>query len=99
MKFVPLRYAAGAAAALWSICAVATLPGAAYQTTVQLSSGKHLLCGVNEAPPAGEPAVLTRREQDQAEVLATQRLRLLSGPYSDYPSDYTAPAVRCVDAD
>ncbi|MDR3098748.1 MAG: hypothetical protein LBV73_16960, partial [Paraburkholderia sp.] len=69
-----------------------------YETPVQLSSGKHLLCSVNEARPAGEQATLTRREQVQADVLATQRLRLISGPNAPYPSDYTAPSVACVNA-
>ncbi|MFD1561752.1 hypothetical protein ACFSHT_39910 [Paraburkholderia silviterrae] len=98
MKLVQFGYAIGVAAALWSTCSIAAEPGSAYQTPVQLSSGKNLLCGVNEAPPAGAKAVLTQREQVQADVLATQHLRLLSGPTSPYPSDYTAPTVACVTA-
>ncbi|HKT94891.1 MAG TPA: hypothetical protein VJS18_22220 [Paraburkholderia sp.] len=53
---------------------------------------------MNESQPAGETAVLTRREQVEADVLATQRLRLVSGPESPYPSAYTAPSVACVNA-
>lgn len=98
MKFVQLGYAIGVAAAVWSTCSVAAAPDSAYQVPVQLSSGKNLLCGVNEAPPAGATATLTRREQVQADVLATQHLRLISGPTSPYPSDYTAPSVACVNA-
>ncbi|MEM5327983.1 hypothetical protein VSR34_15505 [Paraburkholderia sp. JHI2823] len=99
MKIVLPGCAMVCAAALWSTGALAAAaPGSVYQTPVQLSSGKNLLCGVNEAPPAGEPAALTRREQVEADVLATQRLRLLSGPFSPYPSAYTAPTVACVSA-
>ena len=98
MKIVLPGCAIVCAAALWSTCGLAAPPGSAYQTPVQLSSGKNLLCSVNEAPPAGEPAVLTRREQVQADVLATQRLRLVSGPTSPYPSAYTAPTIACVSA-
>ncbi|HKT98324.1 MAG TPA: hypothetical protein VJS30_17630 [Paraburkholderia sp.] len=98
MKFVQLGYAIGVAAALWSTCSVAAPPDSAYQTSVQLSSGKNLLCSVNEAQPAGVKATLTRREQMEADVLATQHLRLVSGPTSQYPSAYTAPSVACVNA-
>jgi len=98
MKIVLPGSAIVGAAVLWSTCGLAAPPGSAYQTPVQLSSGKNLLCSVNEAPPAGELAVLTRREQVQADVLATQRLRLVSGPTSPYPTDYTAPTVACVSA-
>ena len=98
MKIVLPGCAIVCAAALWSTGGLAAPPGSAYQAPVQLSSGKNLLCSVNEAPPAGEPAVLTRREQVQADVLATQRLRLVSGPTSPYPSAYTAPTIACVSA-
>ena len=98
MKLVQLGYAIGAAAALWSTCSIAAPPDSAYQTPVQLSSGKNLLCSVNEAQPAGKKATLTTREQVEADVLATQHLRLVSGPSSPYPSDYTAPSVACVNA-
>jgi hypothetical protein len=98
MKIERLGYAIACAAALWSTCSLAAPPGSSYQTPVQLASGRSLLCSVNAAQPAGEAAVLTRREQVEADVLATQRLRLLSGPTSPYPSDYTAPSVACVNA-
>ncbi|MCP3705987.1 hypothetical protein M3I54_03120 [Paraburkholderia sp. CNPSo 3274] len=98
MKIVLPGCAVVCAAALWSTCALAAPPGSAYQTPVQLSSGRNLLCSVNESQPAGELAALTRREQVEADVLATQRLRLVSGPESPYPSAYTAPSVACVNA-
>ena len=99
MKIVLPGAAIVGAAVLWSAGALAAAaPGSAYQTPVQLSSGKNLLCSVNEAQPAGEPALLTRRDQVEADVLATQRLRLVSGPTSPYPSAYTAPTVACVSA-
>ncbi|MBN3757455.1 hypothetical protein G3N95_31300 [Paraburkholderia sp. Tr-20389] len=95
MKIHQLGFALGCAAALWSTYGLAAPPGSAYETPVQLSNGKHLLCSVNEAP-AGEPPILTHREQVEADVLATQRLRLVSGPTSPYPSAYTAPTVVCI---
>jgi hypothetical protein len=98
MKIVQIGYAIGCAAVLWTTCSMAAEPLSSYQTPVQLSSGKNLLCSVNGALPAGDKAMLSRSEQVQADVLATQRLRLISGPSSDYPSDYTAPTVECVNA-
>ena len=98
MKIEHFGYALGCAATLWSTCGLATPQGPAYETAVQLSSGKSLLCSVNQPQPAGEKAMLTRREQVQADVLATQPLRVLSGPTSPYPSAYTAPSVACVSA-
>lgn len=83
----------------WSTDGMAAQPDYAYQTTVQLADGKTLKCGVNEPLPNGvAPDTLTRREQTQADVLATQRLRVLSGPDSDYPSPYTAPTIICSSA-
>jgi hypothetical protein len=80
----------------WSADGMAAQPDYAYQTTIQLADGKTLKCSVNEPLPNGDaPAALTRREQRQADVLATQRLRVLSGPDSDYPSPYTAPTIIC----
>ena len=88
-------------AALWSAGSEAAQPAYVYTTTVHLSNGKTLNCGVNEPAAAihvsGQP--LTRREKTEADVLATQRLRLLSGPTSDYPSPFTAPSVVCEPAD
>jgi hypothetical protein len=83
--------------AAWSAGSLAAQPAYVYTTTVHLSDGKTLSCGVNEPASAqrvsGQP--LTRREQTEADVLATQRLRLLSGPTSAYPSPLTAPDVVC----
>ncbi|WP_442807808.1 hypothetical protein [Trinickia soli] len=69
----------------------------AYSTTVRLPDGKTVDCDVNESPASasGAPNGLSLTEQRQAEVLATQRLRVLSGPYSEYPTPYTAPVIRC----
>ncbi|MFM0479908.1 hypothetical protein PQQ81_05200 [Paraburkholderia strydomiana] len=84
---------------IWSTGCLAAHPDYAYRTTVQLAGGKTLTCGVNEPLPNGDvPAALTRREQTQADVLATQRLRVLSGPESGYPSPYTAPTIICSSA-
>jgi hypothetical protein len=74
-----------------------------YTTDVRLKDGKAVRCAVNEAteaaeasgsPPAGTPP-LTLRERNEAEVLATQPLRLLSGPFSPYPDPDTAPTLSC----
>lgn len=68
-----------------------------YTTDVRLKDGKAVRCAVNEAavsPPAGTPP-LTLREKNEAEVLATQPLRLLSGPWSPYPDPDTAPQLSC----
>ena len=71
-----------------------------YTTDVRLKDGKAVRCAVNEAaeaagsPAAGTPP-LTLRERNEAEVLATQPLRLLSGPWSPYPDPDTAPTLSC----
>ena len=71
-----------------------------YTTDVRLKDGKAVRCAVNNAaeaaglPPAGTPP-LTQRERNEAEVLATQPLRLLSGPFSPYPDPDTAPRLNC----
>lgn len=92
-----LMLALVAVAALWTTGSEAAQPAYSYATTVRLADGKTLNCAVNEsvdvAHLSSEP--LTRREQTEADVLATQRLRLLSGPTSEYPSPYTAPNVSC----
>ncbi|HKT98903.1 MAG TPA: hypothetical protein VJS30_20615 [Paraburkholderia sp.] len=86
-------------AAFWAGCSTAIQPDYVYVTTVRLNKGKMLQCAVNEPLPRGyTAAALTRREQAQADVLATQRLRVLSGPKSVYPSPYTAPDVICANA-
>ncbi|QGZ65646.1 hypothetical protein [Paraburkholderia acidisoli] len=97
-RIKPLFHALACAATLASPAVFAAPPDAGYDTSIQLSGGKTLRCGVNEAPPPGHAAVLTRREQNEADVLATQRLRLLTGPASPWPSAETAPSVACVDA-
>ncbi|HEV3105115.1 MAG TPA: hypothetical protein VGZ01_05445, partial [Trinickia sp.] len=86
--------AALSAAALSQVGCTAVPPDYAYSTTVQLAGGKTLDCAVNE-PLAGTRAPLSRSEQTRADVLATQRLRVVSGPSSDYPTPYTAPDVQC----
>jgi len=96
MKIRNLTCALLGVAAFWAGGCMAAQPAYAYQTTVQLASGRTLQCGVNEPLPNGAAsAALTRREQTEADVLATQPLRLLSGPVSDYPTPYTAPSVTC----
>lgn len=69
----------------------------AYSTTVRLRDGKTVNCDVNESAANTNPVPngLTLTEERQAEVLATQRLRVLTGPYSEYPTPYTAPIVHC----
>lgn len=85
-----------AVAAFCSADGWAAQPDYAYSTTVQLSNGKTLRCAVNEpASVQGANMILSIREQTEADVLATQPLRLLSGPASDYPTPYTAPDVTC----
>jgi hypothetical protein len=68
-----------------------------YTVNVQIRDGRTVQCAVNEPPhypPVPAPA-LTTEERVEAEVLATQRLRLLSGPRGPYPSGDTAPAITC----
>jgi hypothetical protein len=97
MKSQKLMLASIALAALWTTGSEAAQPAYVYTTTVQLAEGKTLSCAVNEPADALHVSrqPLTRREQAEAGVLATQRLRLLSGPTSDYPTPYTAPNVIC----
>jgi hypothetical protein len=88
-----------ACAAVFATCAACTPLSSdyTYSTTVRLPDGKSVDCDVNTSPAstAAEPNGLSVTEERQAEVLATQRLRVLSGPYSEYPTPYTAPTVRC----
>jgi CRISPR/Cas system-associated exonuclease Cas4 (RecB family) len=85
------------AAAVANVACASGRPLYVYVTDVRLSDGVALRCTVNELPHAAGISVspLTMRERTQADVLATQRLRLLSGPTSEYPSPYTAPSVAC----
>ena len=75
-----------------------TIVGPYYTMDVRLADGKPVRCAVNQPVhlpgPPGEP--LTVRERNEAEVLATQPLRLQTGPRSPYPTVYTAPDVQCV---
>ncbi len=91
-----LALALAALAATWNSGGIAAQHDYAYTTNVRLSDGRALQCAANEPLPADAPAMaLSTREQTEADVLATQRLRLLAGPRSDYPTPYTAPIVRC----
>ncbi|WP_432261014.1 hypothetical protein [Cupriavidus sp. TMH.W2] len=69
----------------------------AYTVNVQLRDGKTVQCAVNQPPqaPLVPETALSTSERVEAEVLATQRLRLLSGPRAPYPTPYTAPAIAC----
>jgi hypothetical protein len=85
------------ALAVTAFASCASTVSSSYTTDVRLKDGKAVRCAVNEAvgpPPAGTPP-LTLRERNEAEVLATQPLRLLSGPWSPYPDPDTAPALSC----
>ena len=97
MKSQSFLLALFAVTAFWTAESQAAQPDYAYSTTVRLSDGKTLSCAVNEPLTAVRDTgtTLTRRETTEADVLATQRLRLLSGPSSEYPSPYTAPDVTC----
>ncbi|HEY1216798.1 MAG TPA: hypothetical protein VGE93_24500 [Bryobacteraceae bacterium] len=91
-----LMFAMLGAAAFCYTVSEATPPDAMYTTRVQLSNGKTLSCEVNPPDnPQQAPGILTATEQREAEVIATSRLRLLSGPRSGYPTAYTAPHVIC----
>jgi hypothetical protein len=93
----PAKHIVLIAVTVCSTACLAAQPDYAYETTVRLPDGKTARCAVNEpADAAGVPrTTLALSDQRKAEVLATQRLRLLSGPKSEYPSPYTAPVVRC----
>ncbi|MPW23021.1 hypothetical protein GCT13_41160 [Paraburkholderia sp. CNPSo 3157] len=97
MRTRTLNIAFAAMACIWSISSAAAQPDYAYTTTVRVSDGKTLSCAVNEPLPDAYSSgqMLTRREQREADVLATQPLRMLSGPSSEYPTPYTAPSVNC----
>ena len=68
-----------------------------YTVDVQVHDGRTVQCAVNEPPryPSVPVPALTTDERVEAEVLATQRLRLLSGPRGPYPAGDTAPAITC----
>ena len=77
-------------------CAPAIV-GPYYMMDVRLADGKPVRCAVNQPVhlPSPPPMPLSTRERNEAEVLATQPLRLQSGPRSPYPTVYTAPDVQC----
>ncbi len=92
---VPLTLPCIAAVACISVAAAAQ--DYAYTVNVQLRDGKTVQCAVNQPPqaPLVPETALNTDERVEAEVLATQRLRLLSGPRAPYPTPYTAPAITC----
>ncbi|MGM3274131.1 hypothetical protein [Ralstonia sp. 24A2] len=77
-------------------CAPAIV-GPYYTMDVRLADGKPVRCAVNQPVhlPDPKPAPLSTRERNEAEVLATQPLRMQTGPRSPYPTVYTAPDVQC----
>ncbi|MEM5439462.1 hypothetical protein [Paraburkholderia diazotrophica] len=97
MRTRTLNIALAAMAGIWGISSATAQPNYAYTTTVRVSDGKTLNCAVNEPLPDAYSSgqLVTRREQREADVLATQPLRMLSGPSSEYPTPYTAPLVNC----
>ncbi len=86
------------AATIASLPAAAATRDYAYTIDVHLRDGKAVQCAVNQPPqwPATSVPALSTEERVEAEVLATQRLRLLSGPRAPYPTPYTAPAIACI---
>jgi len=74
-----------------------TIVGPYYTMDVRLADGKPVRCAVNQPVtlPNPPPAPLSTRERNEAEVLATQPLRLEVGPRAPYPTVYTAPDVQC----
>lgn len=85
-----------AAACGVAACAPAIV-GPYYTMDVRLADGKPVRCAVNQPVrlPDPPPAPLSTRERNEAEVLATQPLRLQSGPRAPYPTAYTAPDIQC----
>ena len=78
-------------------CAQQRQPDFVYTTTVKVPDGKSVECAVNEPlRNAGAPsAPLSISEEREAEVLAMHRLFPETGPWSDYPTPYTAPDIKC----
>ncbi|CAJ0798927.1 hypothetical protein LMG19083_03228 [Ralstonia psammae] len=74
-----------------------TIVGPNYTMDVRLADGKPVRCAVNQPVrlPSPPPEPSTVRERNEAEVLATQPLRLQTGPRAPYPTVYTAPDVQC----
>jgi len=68
-----------------------------YRTTVHLWDGKQAVCAVNEPTFAQQATMqtLTTRDRNEAEVIATARLRRLPNNRNNYPSPSSAPRVQC----
>jgi hypothetical protein len=72
-----------------------------YTREIQLRDGKHVTCVVNGPAPenaALAPAAnnrLTIKERNEAEIIATARLRLIYRDQNQYPDRNTAPHVSC----
>ncbi len=97
MRSVAASIAAGAVLSCSAGCAEQRQPDYMYTATVTIPDGKTVECAVNE-PLTGRDvrsAPLTTGEERQAEVLAMHRLFLETGPWSDYPTPYTAPDIKC----
>jgi hypothetical protein len=96
-RSVAASLAAGAMLGLIAGCAEQRQPDYVYTTTVRIADGKTVECAVNEPLADGGTtgAPLTTNEERQAEVLAMHRLFLETGPWSDYPTPYTAPDIKC----
>lgn len=91
-------YARVAVCACMAITGVAVAaPVAGYSTTVRLHDGRQVECRVNEGGGTATEArqTLTRPERNEAEIIATARLRLKPGNRNAYPDPTTAPHVQC----
>ncbi|NRO94902.1 hypothetical protein GWC77_02950 [Paraburkholderia sp. NMBU_R16] len=97
LRSVAASVSIGAALSCGAGCAQQREPDYIYTTTVTIADGKTVECAVNEplAGPAASDAPLSTAEKRQAEVLAMHRLFLETGPWSDYPTPYTAPDIKC----
>ncbi|HEY3536324.1 MAG TPA: hypothetical protein VGL01_02730 [Trinickia sp.] len=97
MRSVAASVLMGAIVSCGAGCAEQGRPDYAYTTTVAIPDGKTVECAVNEplAGRSGPAAPLSTSEERQAEVLAMHRLFLETGPWSDYPTPYTAPDIKC----
>ena len=82
---------------LGAVACAPTIVGPYYTMDVRLANGKPVRCAVNQPVhlPSPPPEPLTVRERNEAEVLATQPLRLQTGPRAPYPTVYTALDVQC----
>jgi len=85
------------AVALGAVACAPAIVGPYYTMDVHLADGKPVRCAVNQPArlPNPPPVPLTTLERNEAEVLATQPLRLQTGPRAPYPTVYTAPDVEC----